>query len=524
MSILSNRHPRTIREVVLGDKDPAIEEFIAVARYSAKVSFSSAYEERVRKSRRLVERFLSENRLVYGVTTGFGDNVRHVIPPEDAGRLQVNIVRSHAVSVGEPLNREQVRAIQLMILVSLGKGYSGVRLELLELIAGLLNNEVVPFAPGEGSVGYLAVEGHLALVLLGEGQARVNGGELVDGATALKQVGLKPIDLQCKEGLAMLNGTTSVTAISILALYNALQSVEVADLAAAMSLEALRGTIRAYDARYHAVKAHKGQAESAGRIRAILHDSRLAADNIDYRLQDAYSLRAVPQVHGASRTFIDYARHSIENEIGSSGDNPVIYPLGDDDGIAISGANFDGSYIGLSADTLCNALTNLAKISERRTDRMVNSHFSELPAFLVRNPGLNSGYMIVQYTAAGLLGEMKALSFPSTVDSVSTCGNQEDPVSFAYNAAVKAYKVSQKLESVLAIELLVACQALDFLEVTKASSVTKAVYDLVRSRVPVAAEDRAFYPDIVSVTEQLGNGEVLAILASRLKASDKTVR
>jgi histidine ammonia-lyase len=213
---------------------------------------------------------------------------------------------------------------------------------------------------------------------------------------------------------------------------------------------------------------------------------------------------------------VDYVRQSIGDEINSCGDNPVIYPLSDDDGIAISGANFDGSYVGLSADTLCNAMTNLAKISERRTDRMVNSHFSELPAFLVRNPGLNNGYMIVQYTAAGLLGEMKVLSFPSTVDSVSTCGNQEDPVSFAYNAAVKAYKVSQKLESVLAIELLVGCQALDFYDVSKASSVTKAVYDLVRSRVPVAEKDRAFYPDIVSVTEQVRSGEILAVVARQL--------
>lgn len=191
----------------------------------------------------------------------------------------------------------------------------------------------------------------------------------------------------------------------------------------------------------------------------------------------------------------------------------MIFPLGDGDGIAISGANFDGTYIGMSADTLCIALTNLAKISERRTDRMVNSHFSELPAFLVRNPGLNNGYMIVQYTAAGLLGEMKVLSHPASIDSVSTCGNQEDPVSFAYNAAIKAYKVSQKLESVLAIEVLVGCQALDFYQVSKASSATKAVYDLVRTRVPVANDDRAFYPDIVSVTEQVRSGELISVVA-----------
>src|SRR5476649_2035828 len=233
--------PEQITHVVLGDREPSIEEFVAVARYSATVSFADSYKNRVKKSRGLIERFLDENRLVYGVTTGFGDNVRHVISPQNAKDLQVNIVRSHAVAVGEPLKREQVRAIQLMILISLGKGFSGVRLELLELIASLLNNEVVPFAPGEGSVGYLAVEGHLALVLLGEGKARVNGGEWVDGATALEQVGLQPTDLQCKEGLAMLNGTTSVTAIAILALYNAMQTASVADVAAALSLEALKG-------------------------------------------------------------------------------------------------------------------------------------------------------------------------------------------------------------------------------------------------------------------------------------------
>lgn len=510
-------HPQQITQVVLGDREPSIEEFVAVARYSAKVSFSETYKNRVKKSRGLVERFLDENRLVYGVTTGFGDNVRHVISPQNAKELQVNIVRSHAVAVGEPLKREQVRAIQLMVLISLGKGFSGVRLELLELIAGLLNNEVVPFAPGEGSVGYLAVEGHLALVLLGEGKARVNRGEWVDGATALEQVGLQPTDLQCKEGLAMLNGTMSVTAIAILALYNAMQTASLADVAAALSLEALKGTIRAFDPRYHSIKAHKEQAQTARDIKAMLHDSQLVAENIDYRLQDAYSLRAIPQVHGASKRFIDHARENIENEIHSSGDNPIIYPLEDGDGIAISGANFDGSYIGMSADSLCVALANLAKISERRIDRMVNSHFSEMPAFLVRNPGLNSGYMILQYTAAGLYAEMKALSFPSSVDSFSTCANQEDLVSLAYNAAIKAYKVSEKLESVLAIELLVGCQALDFHDVHKASSVTKAVYDLVRSRVPVADHDRAFYSDMVSVTEQVRSGEVLATVQKNLE-------
>lgn len=287
-------------------------------------------------------------------------------------------------------------------------------------------------------------------------------------------------------------------------------------MAAAISLEALKGSIRAFDARYQQVKAHSGQGVVAANVRTFLAESKLVEENIDHRLQDPYSLRGVPQVHGASRDFIQYARLNITNEIESSGDNPVIYPTGGDDGIAISGGNFDGSYIGLSADAMCNAMTSIAKISERRTDRMVNSHFGELPACLVQNLGLNSGHMIVQYIAAGLLGEMKALSHSCTVDSVPTCANQEDPVSFAYNAAIKACKVLQKLESVLAIEILVACQALDFTEVAKASPISKAVYDLVRSRVPVADRDRAFYPDIVSVIGQVRSGELLATVARQL--------
>jgi histidine ammonia-lyase len=503
-------HPKHIKDVILGDSDISIEEFVAVVRYGATVTFSEAYRRRVHSSRALIERFLSENRLIYGVTTGFGDNVSKVIAPADAETLQRNIVRSHAVSVGEPLERELVRGIQLMVLVSLGQGYSGVSMALLELIAALLNHDIVPFAPGEGSVGYLAPEAHMALVLIGEGQAWAKG-QLMPGRQALEQAGLSPITLGCKEGLALTNGTTSVTAIATLALFNAIESAKVADISAAMSLEGLRGTIRAFDARYHSVKAHKEQASTAANLKRILSDSVLVAENIDFRLQDVYSLRAIPQVHGASKKTIADARSSVENELRSSGDNPVIFPIGDD-GVAISGANFDGSYIGIAADTLCIAMTNLAKISERRTDRMVNSHFSGLPSFLVKNPGLNNGYMIPQYTAAGLVGEMKILSHPATVDSVSTCGNQEDPVSFAYNASIKAYRISRKLDSVLAIELMAACQALDFYDPAKASSATRAVYRQIRAVAPTVEEDRYFYPDIVAITELVRSGEVVGVV------------
>jgi histidine ammonia-lyase len=499
--------PEQISEVLLGDADITVEEFIAVARHDAKVRFSNNYRERVSHSRMLVERFLEENRLVYGVTTGFGDNSTRVIPPAEAEDLQRNIVRSHAVSVGEPLPREVVRATQLMILISLGKGYSGVTLALLQQIADLLNHGITPHAPGDGSVGYLGPEAHMALVLIGEGEATWRN-ERMSGREALEKAGLTPHTLRCKEGLALINGTTSVTAIGMLALHNALEASKIADIAAAMSLQPLKGTTRSLDARYHSVKKHADQAHAADNLRRLLAGSALTERFIDYRLQDTYSLRGIAQVHGASKRAIDDARRAILDEVGSCGDNPVIYPH-EDDGLAISGANFDGTFVGIASDLLCIAMTNLAKISERRADRLVNPHFSELPAFLAPRPGLNSGYMIVQYTAAGLLGEMRILSHPATVDSVSTSGNQEDPVSFAYLAARKAYAASQKLQHVLAIELMIAAQALDFFDPADASPATAAVYTRIRQVVPKVEDDRFFHPDMVNVHELVAQGELL---------------
>ncbi|MFM0118452.1 histidine ammonia-lyase [Paraburkholderia sp. RL18-101-BIB-B] len=502
--------PKHISEVLLGDDDISIEEFIAVAKHGAKVRFSQKYCERVSRSRMQVERFLEENRLVYGVTTGFGDNSTRVIRPEEAEDLQRNIVRSHAVSVGAPLPREVVRATQLMILNSLGKGYSGVTLDLLQQIAELLNHGITPVAPGDGSVGYLGPEAHMALVLIGEGEATY-GGERMSGLEALQKAGLKPHTLRCKEGLALVNGTTSVTAIGMLALHNALEASKVADIAAAMSLQPLKGTTRSLDARYHSVKKHRDQSNAADNLRRILAGSALTERFVDYRLQDTYSLRAMAQVHGASKRAINDAREAILDEVGSCGDNPVIYPH-EGDGLAISGANFDGTFVGIASDLLCIAMTNLAKISERRTDRLVNPHFSELPAFLAPRPGLNSGYMIVQYTAAGLLGEMRILSHPASVDSVSTSGNQEDPVSFAYLAARKAYETSQKLQHVLAIELMVATQALDFFDPADASPATAAVYARIRQKVPKVEDDRFFHPDMVHIHELVTRGDLLSVV------------
>ncbi len=496
--------------VVLGDEPLSIEAFVAVARYGAALSFSPAYEARVRASRALVERFVAENRRVYGMTTGFGDNVGVTISPKQASELQHNIVRSHAVAVGEPLPREQVRAIMLMMLVSLGKGFSGVRLELLEAVRALLDRDVVPFAPGEGSVGYLAVEGHIALVLTGEGRARIGEGPVTSGAEALQAAGLAPVRLAAKEGLALISGTAAVTALAALAVHDAAQAASTIDVAATMALEALRGTTRAFDARYQAVKVHPEQAATARLVEHLLADSRIAAASRDHRLQDVCSLRAIPQMHGASHHFIANARGVIEREMASSGDNPVIIPTGGGDGTAISGGNFDGSYVGLACDTLAIAMTALAKASERRIDRMVNAHFSGLPAFLSREPGMNSGYMIVHYTAAGLLGEMRSLSMPASIDSASTCGNQEEPVSFAWNAAAKALRIAGKLEWIAAIEVMTACQALEFHDLADAASASRAVHALVRRDAAPGDTDHDFYPDLTATVEKVRSGTIVA--------------
>ncbi|TYR81509.1 histidine ammonia-lyase [Priestia megaterium] len=503
-------HPKDIKEVALGDGVISIPELIAISRYGATVSFTKNYRNRVNKSRSLIEKFLEEDRLIYGVTTGFGSNWTNVVSSEDAETLQRNIVRSHAVSVGNPLEREVVRAIQLMILVNLGQGFSGVRLEVLELIASLLNHDITPFAPGDGSVGYISPESHMALVLMGEGKAWYNN-ELMEGIEALEKAGLTPVTLGCKEGLALTSGTTSVTAMAVLALYNAMQAAKTADIAGAMSVEVLKGTIKAFDSRTHTVKKHEEQAKTARNVVRILEGSQIAETYKDYRLQDALSLRCIPQVHGAVKRALKDAAFTIESEMNSTGDNPIIYPE-EEDGVALMSGNFDGSYVGIYADTMCIAMANLAKISERRIDRLVNHHFSELPSFLVENPGLNSGYMIPQYTAAGLLNEIRVLSHPSTIDNVPTCANQEDLISFAYFASKKAYEISQKLEYILAIELMNAVQAMDFHQSLKPSPTTERVYHLIRSQVPTVEEDRFFYPDIEVIRSQIHKGEIVELV------------
>lgn len=496
-----------IKKIILGDRKTTLEEFVVVSRYGAKVSFSPSYSEKVSRSRGLVEKFLDEKRVIYGLTTGFGDNCNKIISAEDAVMLQKNIIRSHACSIGEPLEKEVVRGILLMMLLNLGQGYSGVQLSTLELIANLLNNDITPFAPGQGSVGYLSVEAHISMILIGEGKAWYKG-ELLKGKEALEAAGLKPVDLGCKEGLALVSGTTSVTALAALALYDGIKAAKTADIAGAMSLEALRGTVKAFDPRLQSVRPHKEQAMTARNILRILDKSEIALKYKDYRLQDALSLRCMPQLHGAAKKTLKDMEQAISIEMNSCCDNPIIYPY-DDDGIALMGCNADGSYMGIESDSSCIAMTTIAKMSERRIDRLVNHHISELPAFLIEKSGINNGLMIPQYTAAGLLGEMRLLSTPASIDNTPTCANQEDYVSMAYNASKKVYQCSKILENILAIELLNAAQALEFLRPLKSSPAIKAVRNLIRKEVPKLDKDEYLYPFIQYIHEQVHEGLIL---------------
>lgn len=506
MNITENQ---ALPSVVLGNPI-RLPDFIAVARGNAPVEFSESYRARVQKSRKLVERWIEEGRIMYGITTGFGALCTEVISPEKTAQLQRNIILSHATSVGEPLSREVVRGTLLMKLQNMGQGFSGVRLETLEMMRQILNRGVIPFAPREGSVGYLSPEAHMALVLIGEGQAYV-GEVLMPGKEALAKVGLTPMALSSKEGLALVSGTTCVTAMGALALHDLQNAALTADIIGAMSLEVMKGTIRAFDARLMGIRPHPDQANTAENVRRILEDSERAKANVATRLQDALSLRCIPQLHGAAKKSLGHALETLEIEMNACCDNPIIWPEGDD-GEAISGCNADSSYVGIAMDTACIAGTMIAKMSERRNNRLIDGNLSGMPWFLIRHPGLNSGMMIPQYTQAGLLNDMKILSAPATVDNISTCGNQEDYVAMGYNASKKALQIAEKLEYILAIELLSVTQAQQFTEDgLEPGSVSKAILKEIGETVPMIQEDIFLYPHILKLRELIHSNRLIEL-------------
>jgi histidine ammonia-lyase len=495
----------------LNGRDLTIDNVIEVARGRRPVAIDGAAADRMRASRSVIERLVAEGATVYGVTTGFGDLADVRIEPSQTAELQRNLVRSHAAGVGEPLPDEVVRAMLVLRANALAVGLSGVRVDIVELLAGMLNAAVHPVVPSRGSLGAsgdLAPLAHIALVLIGEGEATVDGAGPGPGADALGRAGLSPLMLDAKEGLALLNGTQLMCGIGALAHHDALRLALSADVIGAMSLEAMLGTASAFAEELVAARPHPGQIASASHLRELLADSQIGASHAAslHRVQDAYSLRCMPQVHGAARDALAELERVLRIEINSATDNPLVFPSGE----VISGGNFHGEPLALALDYATMAVTELASISERRTARLVDAHLSGLPAFLAERPGVESGLMIAHYTAAALVNELKTLSHPSSVDTIPTSANQEDHVSMGATSALHLRDAVDRAEQVLAIEALCAAQGLDFREPLRPGSGVAAAHTIVRGRVPHLGADRSPAPDIAAARELIHSGDLLA--------------
>ena len=495
--------------VAIDGESLTIDDVVQVARFGEKVEVAASAMDQIKNSRDVIENAIKEGRTVYGVNTGFGDLASVSISPEDLAKLQVNLIRSHSAGVGQPFSIEVVRGMMLLRANALAKGYSGIRFETLATLVGMLNVGVIPVVPQKGSVGSsgdLAPLAHMVLVLIGEGEAFYKG-ERMDGLKAMKKAGLTPVLLQAKEGVALINGTQPMTSVGALAVYDALNTVKDAMIAACLSLEALRGTRAALDKRIHDIRAHEGQTDVATAMRALLLDSEINQSHAECgKVQDAYSLRCAPQVIGASLDAIRYVQSVVETEINSATDNPLVFT---DDETVVSGGNFHGQPIALAMDFLSIALSELANISERRINRLVNPHLSGLPAFLTTEGGLESGMMIAQYTAAALVSENKILAHPASVDSIPTSADQEDHVSMGTIAARKASFILENVKNVIAIEYMCAAQGVDLLAPLKASIPLETAKSAIRKVVPALEDDRALSPDIEKIHNLMNTGEIV---------------
>ncbi len=473
-----------------------LEAVWAVAHGRAQVRIAEAAMRRIEAAARMVDVLTRSAARVYGVTTGVGELRTVVIPAESRAQLQVNILRSHAAGVGPHLPVPDVRAAMLLRINSFCRGHSGVRPATVAMLVELLNKGVHPAVPAQGSLGAsgdLAPLAHIALVLLGEGQAYV-GERLLPGAEALAAAGLKPAALGPKEGLALINGTQIMTGIGMLTVRAARQLLLWADAAAALTLEALKANGSAFDARIHALRPYAGQRRAAQRIRRLTEGSGRVQPYDPAKVQDAYSLRCIPQVHGAVADVVDHVAERLELEANSVTDNPLLFP---DDGVVLNGGNFHGEPVAMALDYLAIGLAELAGIAERRIERLVNPYLSGLPAFLTKHSGLNSGYMLAQYTAAALVSENKVLAHPASVDSIPTSANQEDHVSMGTIAARKARSVLENSRRVVAVELACAAQAVDLSGgPVGLGQGTAAIYEMVRAAVPALEDDRVVAGDI----------------------------
>jgi len=502
---------------LLGNDALTLEALAQVAREGRQVAISDAAMAGMLAARRVVDAVVAKGDAapgVYGVNTGFGALAETRISAAQIAQLQQNLVRSHAAGVGAALPRDAVRAMMLLRAAVLATGRSGARPVCCERLCELLNAGVHPVIPSRGSVGAsgdLAPLAHLALGMIGEGLAEYRGTTMA-AAEALRQAGLEPLQLKAKEGLTLLNGTQHMTAVGGLAILDAQQTAELADIAGAMSLEALKGTARAFDARVVEARPHPGQIAVASFLRTLLEGSQLAESHRDCgKVQDPYSLRCMPQVHGASRDVLDFARTVLEREAASSTDNPLVFVGSHDDGELISGGNFHGQPIALALDVAAISVAELASISERRIEQLVNPHLSSgLPPFLAVDSGLHSGFMIAQVTAAALVSENKVLAHPASVDSIPSSAGKEDHVSMGATAALKLATIHDHVRTVLAIELLCAAQGIDLRRPLTTTRPLEAVHAAIRNRVPAMLVDRPLAPDIAAVRSLMDDGTLMA--------------
>lgn len=506
-----------MKPITLDGDSLSIEDVYSVAHKGTLVKLSRATARKVEASRRLVEKWVSSNEVVYGVTTGFGAFANVRISNQDIEDLQQNLILSHSAGTGDPLPPEVVRSMLLLRTNALAKGYSGVRVSTLEFMTKFLNAGITPLIPMQGSVGSsgdLVPLSHLVLTMMGKGKALYRD-VLMDGGLALKKAGLKPLQLTAKEGLALINGTQMMTAYAALAVHEAKLLAKMADIAAALSVEALKGSDTAFDDRIQKLRPHPGQIATATNLRRLLAGSEIRESHRynDPRVQDAYSLRCIPQVHGASRDTIEYAEGVVSIEINSATDNPLIFP---DDMIHLEGGNFHGQPIALVSDFLSIALAELANISERRIDRLVSGSLADLPRFLTTSGGLHSGLMMAQYTAASIVSENKVLCHPASTDSIPTGAGVEDHNSMGSIAAQKLWRVLDNVWKVIAIEFLCVCQALDFTRQSAKNGKpmscgkgTEPAYRFFRKHIPHLDEDRVLSDDIEKSLQIIKGGKLL---------------
>lgn len=492
-----------------------LEELMMVARHNYKVELTQEAREKILASRKIVEDIVDNNKVAYGITTGFGKFADITISQEDCKILQKNLIFSHACGYGENFSREIVRAVMLLRANALSKGYSGVRLETLETLLEMLNKGLHPCIPEKGSLGAsgdLAPLAHMVLPMLGEGEAEYSG-EILSGREAMDKAGIKIVELTAKEGLALINGTQVMTAVGALALKEGINLLKLSDIAAALTLEALRGIKDAFYLDLHNLRPHAGQITTSENILKLIEGSTHITKQGEFRVQDAYTLRCIPQVHGASKDAVNYVQDKLNIEMNSVTDNPIIIS----EGMVISGGNFHGQPMALAFDFLGIAVAELGNISERRLERLINYQLNDLPAFLVKKGGLNSGFMITQYAAASLVSENKILAHPASVDSIPSSANQEDHVSMGTIAARKALNIAENVKRVIATELMAACQAIDFRQNLNLGKGTEVAYKTIREHIDFIEEDKVMYKELDKCTELINTSELLSRVENKIK-------